>query len=45
VIDDQLAPPLKDIRERLPTVLAFEDVLLLDEHRGEVAALLAELVA
>src|SRR5262245_41307103 len=45
VIDDQLAPSLEDVRERLPTTLAFEDVLLLDELAWQVAALLAELVA
>jgi hypothetical protein len=45
VVGDQLTPPVEDVRERLPTVLALEDVLLLDEIPWEVAAFLAELVA
>src|SRR4029453_2437671 len=45
VVDDQLAPPFEDLAQCLPTILAFEDVVLLDKLPREISALLAELIA
>src|SRR5437870_1301074 len=45
VVDDELAPPLKDLAERLPTVLPFERILILDQLPRQFATLLAELIA
>src|SRR6266508_1736312 len=45
VVDDQLAPPFENLAQRLPTILAVEEVLLLDRLPREVAALVAELIA
>jgi hypothetical protein len=44
VVDDQLTPPFENLTQRLPAILAFEDVILLDKLPREVAALFAELI-
>src|SRR5262245_31287310 len=45
VIDDELATSLEDLAERLPTVPAIEDVLLVDQLPGQAAPLAAEPIA
>ena len=45
MIDDQLAPSVEEVRERLLAARPIEDIRLLDPLPGQLAALPAEVIA